>query len=126
MVRNVPRIKDVEAMVSILEALGVRVSWLNENELSLCSADLSAEHVEIPQELAERIRASFLLAGPLLARFGRVVMPRRAATSSAAGAWIPTSTPSGPWGPSSSTRRTSNCGPRAGCAPGTCSWTSPR
>ncbi|HEV2770809.1 MAG TPA: UDP-N-acetylglucosamine 1-carboxyvinyltransferase [Solirubrobacteraceae bacterium] len=73
--RNVPHIKDVEAMISILEALGVRVTWLGDNELSLCAGDLSADHVQIPRELAERIRASFLLAGPLLARFGRVVMP---------------------------------------------------
>jgi len=74
-VRNVPRIKDVEAMVAILEALGVRVAWLGENDLTLCAADLTADNVEVPRHLAERIRASFLLAGPLLARFGRVIMP---------------------------------------------------
>jgi UDP-N-acetylglucosamine 1-carboxyvinyltransferase len=73
--RNVPRIKDVEAMVAILEALGVRVAWLGENDVSLCAADLTADGVEVPRDLAERIRASFLLAGPLLARFGRIVMP---------------------------------------------------
>jgi len=73
--RNVPRIKDVEAMIAILEALGVRVAWLGENDLTLCAADLTADSVEVPRDLAERIRASFLLAGPLLARFGRAVMP---------------------------------------------------
>jgi UDP-N-acetylglucosamine 1-carboxyvinyltransferase len=73
--RNVPRIKDVEAMVAILEALGVRVAWLGDNDVSLCAVDLTADGVEVPRALAERIRASFLLAGPLLARFGRVVMP---------------------------------------------------
>ena len=73
--RNIPRIKDVEAMVAILEALGVRVSWLGDNDVSLCAADLTADGVEVPRALAERIRASFLLAGPLLARFGRVIMP---------------------------------------------------
>ena len=41
--------------------------------MSLCAAGLNA--VAIEAELAERIRASFLLAGPLLARFGRAVMP---------------------------------------------------
>ncbi len=70
---NVPRIRDVETMVAILEAIGAQVHWRGPNELSLCAAGLDA--VAIEAELAERIRASFLLAGPLLARFGRAVMP---------------------------------------------------
>jgi UDP-N-acetylglucosamine 1-carboxyvinyltransferase len=72
-VRNVPRIRDVEAMLSILEAIGVQVSWRGPNEVVLCAAGV--HEVEIEHELAERIRASFLLAGPLLARFHRAVMP---------------------------------------------------
>jgi UDP-N-acetylglucosamine 1-carboxyvinyltransferase len=72
-VRNVPRIRDVEAMLEILRGVGVEASWRAQNELSLCAA--RADAVEIEPELAELIRASFLLAGPLLARFGRAVMP---------------------------------------------------
>jgi UDP-N-acetylglucosamine 1-carboxyvinyltransferase len=72
-VRNVPRIRDVDAMLSILSAIGVDVSWRGQNEVALCAAGV--HEVEIEQELAELIRASFLLAGPLLARFGRAVMP---------------------------------------------------
>jgi UDP-N-acetylglucosamine 1-carboxyvinyltransferase len=72
-VRNVPRIRDVDAMLSILSAIGVSVSWRGANEVVLCAADV--HEVEIERELAELIRASFLLAGPLLARFGRAVMP---------------------------------------------------
>src|SRR5208337_805568 len=37
-VRNVPRIRDVEAMLGILEAIGVSVLWRGPNELSLCAA----------------------------------------------------------------------------------------
>jgi UDP-N-acetylglucosamine 1-carboxyvinyltransferase len=74
-VRNVPRIKDVEAMVGLLEHLGMRVAWTQDNEVTLCGADLSPDCVEVDRALSERIRASFLLAGPLLARFGRAVMP---------------------------------------------------
>jgi UDP-N-acetylglucosamine 1-carboxyvinyltransferase len=74
-VRNVPKINDVGAMLALLEALGVRIRWLSEHEVSLCAADLTAEEAIIDRELSERIRASFLLAGPLLARFGRVRMP---------------------------------------------------
>src|ERR1700736_6583692 len=72
-VGNVPRIRDVEAMLEILRAIGVEVAWRGPNEVALCAAAVHA--VEIDRELAELIRASFLLAGPLLARFRRAVMP---------------------------------------------------
>jgi UDP-N-acetylglucosamine 1-carboxyvinyltransferase len=72
-VRNVPRIRDVQAMIEILVAIGVHVSWRGPNEVALCAADV--HEVEIEAELAESIRASFLLAGPLLSRFRRAVMP---------------------------------------------------
>jgi UDP-N-acetylglucosamine 1-carboxyvinyltransferase len=74
-VRNVPRIKDVEAMLGLLDHMGVRVAWTGDNEVTLCAGDLSPDCVEVDRPLSERIRASFLLAGPLLARFGRAVMP---------------------------------------------------
>ena len=73
LVRNVPRIRDVDAMLEILEAIGVRVTWRAGNEVLLCAAGV--REVEIDRDLAEMIRASFLLAGPLLARFRRAVMP---------------------------------------------------
>jgi len=71
--RNVPRIRDVEAMTLLLEQLGARVQWLGPGEISIDSS--SVDSWEVDRELAERIRASFLLAGPLLARFGRAEMP---------------------------------------------------
>jgi UDP-N-acetylglucosamine 1-carboxyvinyltransferase len=74
-VRNVPRIKDIATMLDLLEALGVGISRLSEHEVVLCAADLTADAAIVDRDLSERIRASFLLAGPLLARFGRVVMP---------------------------------------------------
>ncbi|GAC1522422.1 MAG: UDP-N-acetylglucosamine 1-carboxyvinyltransferase [Thermoleophilaceae bacterium] len=72
-VRNVPRIRDVEAMLGILAALGVAVSWHEENVVALCAADV--DHTVVDPELSTRIRASFLLAGPLLARFRHADMP---------------------------------------------------
>jgi UDP-N-acetylglucosamine 1-carboxyvinyltransferase len=70
--RNVPRIRDTEAQVAALEGLGVRVEW-GDTELRL-RAD--AVHSTAPDEdLSSKIRASFLLAGPLLARFGEAQMP---------------------------------------------------
>jgi UDP-N-acetylglucosamine 1-carboxyvinyltransferase len=72
-VRNVPRIRDVKSMLGLLEGLGVSVEWIGENEVRLQADGISA--AEVDEELAERIRASFLVAGPLLARFGEVRMP---------------------------------------------------
>ncbi len=71
--RNVPRISDVEAQVELLRALGARADWRSANELCVQAADI--ETTTVNRELAERIRASFLLAGPLLARCGRATMP---------------------------------------------------
>src|SRR6478609_5890501 len=73
LVRNVPRIRDVESMLGLLERLGVKVAWTGENEVSLQADEISG--TEVDEELANRIRASFLVAGPLLARCGEVKMP---------------------------------------------------
>src|SRR5919201_902339 len=62
-----------EAEVGLLESIGVRAIWSNENELRL-RAD-SVTDTSPPEDLAAGIRASFLLAGPLLARFGAARMP---------------------------------------------------
>src|SRR5256886_15961814 len=70
---NVPRIRDTEAQLALLERLGVEVSWVADNSLRLRAASVSEAAVD--EELASRIRASFLLAGPLLARFGEARMP---------------------------------------------------
>jgi UDP-N-acetylglucosamine 1-carboxyvinyltransferase len=73
-VRNVPRIRDVEAMLEVLRGLGATAEWRDDNEVVICAAGVDrGAHVD--REHAERIRASFLLAGPLLARFGRAHMP---------------------------------------------------
>jgi UDP-N-acetylglucosamine 1-carboxyvinyltransferase len=71
--RNIPRIKDVEAMVGLLEGMGVRAEWRDDNVIALNAAD--ARPGEVDADLSELIRASFLLAGPLLARFGSADMP---------------------------------------------------
>ena len=65
-VRNVPRIRDVESMLGLLERLGVNITR-RENEVRLRADTILG--TEVDEELANRIRASFLVAGPLLARF---------------------------------------------------------
>ncbi|MCS7006916.1 MAG: UDP-N-acetylglucosamine 1-carboxyvinyltransferase [Thermoleophilia bacterium] len=70
---NVPRIRDVETMVELLVDLGADVEWVGPNELRVDTASVSKTSLD--PALAREIRASFLLAGPLLARFGRVTVP---------------------------------------------------
>ena len=71
--RNIPRIRDVEAMLELLRLLDVKAEWRDDNVVALQADELS--HSDVDRDWAERIRASFLLAGPLLARRGRADMP---------------------------------------------------
>jgi len=70
---NVPRIRDAETMVELLQHLGADAEWTGGNEVRIHAAELTTH--EIDERLASRIRASFLLAGPLLARLGRATVP---------------------------------------------------
>jgi len=70
---NVPRIRDVETMLELLGAQGVALTWQDEHTLV---ADARGARPDDPDPaLCARIRASILLAGPMLARFGRVRLP---------------------------------------------------
>jgi UDP-N-acetylglucosamine 1-carboxyvinyltransferase len=70
---NVPRIRDVETMLELICGLGASAEWTGDNEVRVDASGLASP--EIDAALAERIRASFLLAGPLLARLGRASVP---------------------------------------------------
>jgi len=70
---NVPRIRDVETMIALLQGLGADAEWPGANHARVHAADLTTH--EVDEVLADRIRASFLLAGPLLARVGRASVP---------------------------------------------------
>ncbi len=71
--RNMPRIRDVETMVELLAAQGVAFSWTDEHTLVADARNARAGDPD--PALCGRIRASILLAGPMLARFGRVRLP---------------------------------------------------
>jgi UDP-N-acetylglucosamine 1-carboxyvinyltransferase len=71
--RNVPRIKDVGVMLSILEGLGSSVEWVNENTVRIQNKQITT--TEPPEELCARVRASILFAGALLGRAHRVLLP---------------------------------------------------
>jgi UDP-N-acetylglucosamine 1-carboxyvinyltransferase len=70
---NVPRIRDVDTMLELLADLGADASWTGANEVSVDARGVSKSSPD--EHLGSKIRASFLLAGPLLARFGRASMP---------------------------------------------------
>jgi len=70
---NVPSIRDTEALMVLLEDLGVKIDRRDGNTIAL-QADAVCKTAVDPA-LAERIRASFLVAGPLLARFGEALLP---------------------------------------------------
>src|SRR3954465_3940627 len=72
LLHRVPRIRDTEAQIALLEQLGVEAEWVADNSLRLCAREVGGE---VDEDLSGRIRASFLLAGPLLARFGEAKMP---------------------------------------------------
>jgi UDP-N-acetylglucosamine 1-carboxyvinyltransferase len=70
---NVPRIRDVEAMIALLVDIGVEVEWLDRNTVRVWAAEVARTRLDA--DLCTRIRASILLAGPLLARFGTAEVP---------------------------------------------------
>lgn len=71
--RRVPRIADVEVMIDILREMGADVEWADNSELTINCANV--QNADVPQDLCRQLRASILLAGPLLARFGYVRLP---------------------------------------------------
>src|SRR5215216_1555042 len=73
LLHRVPRIRDTEAQIALLENLGVETAWVADNSVRLCARAVAGGTVD--EELSRQIRASFLLAGPLLARFGEAKMP---------------------------------------------------
>ncbi|WP_071057741.1 UDP-N-acetylglucosamine 1-carboxyvinyltransferase [Pelistega sp. MC2] len=67
--RNVPDLNDVKTTIRVLEQLGVKVEWL-EPEVVRLQADNIISY-EAPYELVKTMRASILVLGPLLTRFGQ-------------------------------------------------------
>ncbi len=70
--KNIPPLSDISDMAQILESLGASLS-LEDDEYIIDAASLSTRTP--PADICHKIRASFLVAGPLLARFGRADVP---------------------------------------------------
>jgi len=71
--RNIPDIEDVHVMLSVFRVMGGEAVSIGQNAWRLSIGNIVSS--EVPEEYAKKIRASILLAGPILARTGKVVLP---------------------------------------------------
>ncbi|MFN3490725.1 MAG: UDP-N-acetylglucosamine 1-carboxyvinyltransferase [Anaerolineales bacterium] len=70
---NIPQIRDVFAMRKLIESVGAQVEELDSNTWRITSREIFASHLD--PDLCRKIRASILLAGPVLARTGGIKLP---------------------------------------------------
>lgn len=70
---NLPALRDTAAMLALIESVGASVRRLSDHEVEIHAGTLEPRGLDL--DLCRRIRASILLAGPLLARCGRLVLP---------------------------------------------------
>jgi UDP-N-acetylglucosamine 1-carboxyvinyltransferase len=70
---NVPRIRDTETLVELIRSVGASAEWRQRNTLAIHARNIRS--ADLDPVLCARIRASILLAGPLLARCGEVLLP---------------------------------------------------
>ncbi|MGE5619388.1 MAG: UDP-N-acetylglucosamine 1-carboxyvinyltransferase [Sphingomonadaceae bacterium] len=72
-IHNVPDIEDIRSMARVLESIGARVDFLGSGSIAIEAGDLAS--TAPPYDLMRRMRASFLVVGPLLARVGHARAP---------------------------------------------------
>ena len=70
---NMPDILDVKAMIRLMQSLNVKVEWVNKSSLRLDASDIRP--ADLDPSLCRQIRASILLAGPLVSRVGELFLP---------------------------------------------------
>ncbi len=71
-IKNIPKIKDVEVMLEILEEMGAKVSY-EDHTVKINTADVEPD--KLNREKVKLLRSSILLLGPMLARFGKIKIP---------------------------------------------------
>jgi len=73
LLKNVPNISDVRAVLDIIKSLGGQVENIDEHALKISNKNIDPQQLE--EKAVRRIRSSVLFMGPLLARFGKVDLP---------------------------------------------------
>jgi UDP-N-acetylglucosamine 1-carboxyvinyltransferase len=77
-ISNIPDILDVRLLIGLLEELGVEVNRIDENTYSFKAENIHLEKIDDTdfQQKSNRLRGSVMIAGPLLARFGKSFIPK--------------------------------------------------
>jgi UDP-N-acetylglucosamine 1-carboxyvinyltransferase len=70
---NVPRIRDVMTLMKLMQTMGAQVEWIADNSVRVSAANVDS--CILDAKLCKEIRASILLAGPMLARCGNITLP---------------------------------------------------
>ncbi len=75
---NVPHLESIQTDLDIINSIGGRAEWIGKNKLLLNGSSINTH--EIPFDLGSRYRTAFLLAGPLLHKFGKARIPQTTTT----------------------------------------------
>ena len=67
-IHNVPRLNDIETTLKVINSLGAKAQWVGDNSLTIDASIV--DNCKAPYDLVKTMRASILVLGPLLARFG--------------------------------------------------------
>jgi len=70
---NIPKIKSIENEIKIMESLGSKIEYFNDNFIKIDNSKLHS--FEVPEDLGKNLNTSYLFAGPLLYRFGEAKIP---------------------------------------------------
>ena len=77
-IENVPDILDVQRLISLLEGIGTEVERIDKHSYKICAKGVSIDNFSSDDyyQTAQKIRGSVMLMGPLLARFGKALLPK--------------------------------------------------
>jgi UDP-N-acetylglucosamine 1-carboxyvinyltransferase len=77
-ISNIPNIRDVVFLIELLAGLGVEVEKIDDNTYTFCAKDIDLDYMQSAEFVSKagQIRGSVMIMGPLLARFGKAVLPK--------------------------------------------------
>lgn len=77
-ISNLPDIADVRNLISLIEEMGVETEHIDNNTVSFSAKEIDTEYLYSEQfrKKAQSLRGSVMIVGPLLARFGKAILPK--------------------------------------------------
>src|SRR6056297_925367 len=77
-INNIPAIRDVHKLIELLRSLNVKITKNNDSSYTFKADEVDLDHLKSDdfRKQSQSIRGSIMIAGPLLARFGQVYIPR--------------------------------------------------